>query len=174
MSDNEIVHDYDLTGDASAVFDGSRQYRYALTRTWDKTKPTVTFLMLNPSTADAFTVDPTIRRCLAFAHREGAGTLQVVNLFALRSTSPGLLYTHPDPVGPRNDEFIVDAVDGSAAVIAGWGVHGGFAGRDAAVRHLLTGTRLACLRLTKSGHPMHPLYIPGDAPLIDYAMEAAR
>ena len=40
--------------------------------------------MLNPSTADAQTNDPTIRRCLQFAQAWGYGTLEVVNLFAFK------------------------------------------------------------------------------------------
>jgi hypothetical protein len=172
-ADDDIVRDYDASGDASATFDTDRTYRYALTRSWDATKPTITFLMLNPSTADAFMVDTTIRRCIGFARREGAGTLQVVNLYALRSRHPALLYTHPDPVGPRNDEFIMDAVSASAVVIAGWGAHGALAGRDAAVRRLLAGIRLSCLRVTKDGHPGHPLYVPKGAPLIEYGLDRA-
>ncbi len=58
----------------SATFDHSRTYRYALERRWSETAPAV-FVMLNPSTADAFADDPTIRRCLAFARREGCGGL---------------------------------------------------------------------------------------------------
>lgn len=155
-----------LFGRASATFDTDRIYRYALTRTWDDTLPTVTFVMLNPSTADAFGVDPTIRRCLDFSKREGAGELRVVNLFALRSTNPKALYAHPDPVGPANDEHIVRAAETSGVVVVGWGAHGALHGRGAAVRRLLP--RMRCLAVTKSGHPGHPLYVRGDAPLIPY------
>ena len=83
----------------------ARVYRYLLTRRWG-TVPAMVWIMLNPSTADAFAEDPTIRRCLIFAHREGCGGLTVVNLFALRSTDPKALTRHPDPVGPANDTFI--------------------------------------------------------------------
>lgn len=43
-----------------------RIYRYALYRTWDESLPKVMFVGLNPSTADEFSDDPTIRRCLNF------------------------------------------------------------------------------------------------------------
>jgi hypothetical protein len=80
----------DLAGGLSAaVFDSTaREYRYLLTRIWDPAVKPVVFLMLNPSTADAFEDDPTSRRCTGFAKREGAGGLVVVNLFGLRSTDP--------------------------------------------------------------------------------------
>ena len=41
----------DLLGTASAVFSEDETYRYLLTRTWG-TRPYVTWVMLNPSTAD--------------------------------------------------------------------------------------------------------------------------
>ena len=56
---------------------------------WDIPRPTrVTFLMLNPSTADAFELDPTIKRCRRRALAMGAEVLEVVNLFAFRSPYP--------------------------------------------------------------------------------------
>jgi hypothetical protein len=161
-----------LWGSSSATFDPDRTYRYALTRCWDPGLAVITFVMLNPSTADAFAVDPTVRRCLDFARREGAGTLQVVNLFALRSTDPRVLCKHPDPVGALNDRFIADAATGSDLVIAGWGTHGILHGRGEVVRGILSragAARLCCLRITRGGHPGHPLYIPAAAPLIDFA-----
>ena len=42
-------------------------YRYTLTRVWDLALPTVTFVLLNPSSADAVRLDPTLRRCVTFA-----------------------------------------------------------------------------------------------------------
>jgi hypothetical protein len=171
----DTVFDYDPDGpegSATAVFNAERTHRYALLRCWDADAPMVTFVMLNPSTADAFTLDPTVRRCLSFARREGAGSLQVVNLFALRSTDPAALYSHPDPVGPLNNQFIRTAAWASTLIVAGWGAHGTYQGRGEAVTRALTDPaltgRLHCLRVTKSGQPGHPLYIPGDAPLLPY------
>ena len=47
--------------------------------------------MLNPSTADATVNDPTIRRCLGFAHTWDYGGMVAVNLFAYRATHPRAL-----------------------------------------------------------------------------------
>jgi hypothetical protein len=66
-------------------------YRYKLTRVWDAALSTLTFVLLNPSTADAVQVDPTLRRCMAFARREGYGGLDVVNLYAFRTKDPKVL-----------------------------------------------------------------------------------
>jgi hypothetical protein len=33
-----------------------------------------------------------------------------------------------------------------------------------------TGATLQCLGMTKDGHPRHPLYVRGDAPLTAYSL----
>src|SRR4051812_15620668 len=68
----------------TAEFSPCRRYRFALWRRWDS-GPQVLFAMLNPSTADETTNDPTIRRCIGFARAWGFGSLAVGNLFAFRT-----------------------------------------------------------------------------------------
>jgi hypothetical protein len=158
-----------LISGGSAWFSDDRAYRYLLTRTWG-TAPLMTWIMLNPSTADAAADDPTIRRCRNFARREGCGGIQVVNLFALRSTDPLLLRGHSDPVGPSNDEAIGAFATG--LVVAAWGAGGSLNGRSRAVGALLAaaGVRLLCLGVTARGEPRHPLYARSDAPLIPWEL----
>jgi hypothetical protein len=76
-----------LIPQGDAVFSADGRYRYRLTRDLGG-KTTVTFIMLNPSTADANLDDPTIRRCKGFAKDWGYGRLIIVNLFAFRATDP--------------------------------------------------------------------------------------
>lgn len=157
-----------LLGDASAVFSACEQYRYRLTRAWGRFGPTVAFVMLNPSTADELVADPTVRRCVGFAAREGAGRLVVVNLFAFRSTDPTQLAGAADPVGPLNDEHILTAARTADVVIAAWGAHPFAADRAADVRAMLavTGTPLHRIgAASKDGHPRHPLYLNAATPL---------
>jgi hypothetical protein len=111
-------------GAALATFDPTRTYRYQLTRTWDPDGPRVNFLMLNPSTADAFGLDPTVRRCVGFARRWGFGSLEVTNIFAFRATDPRVLVGQPEPVGAGNDQAILDAARKADRVVAAWGVRG--------------------------------------------------
>jgi hypothetical protein len=152
---------------AGAVLSPCGTYRYTLDRVWDASLPTALFIMLNPSTADASVDDPTIRRCISFAKREGCGALTVVNLFALRSTNPDALTTHPDPVGPDNDTHIALALGKQPEVaIAAWGAHPFTRARAEAVAALLAPVwQVNCLGTTKSGDPRHPLYVRGDQPL---------
>lgn len=143
----------------SAVLSQDRRYRYQLFRVWDRQLPVATFIGLNPSTADETTDDPTIRRCIGYARAWGCGSLEMLNLFALRATDPFEMLRHPDPVGLRNDFYLKQATIGTRVVVAAWGTMGGHLGRDQVVRGLI-GDGLHCLRLTKAGHPWHPLYLP--------------
>jgi hypothetical protein len=172
-----VERDDSLLGDAGAAwFSHDRAYRYLLTRRWGDPHRWMTFIMLNPSTADAFADDPTIRRCTGFAKREGCGGLNVLNLFAWRATDPRELPGCPNPAGPYNDHFLTSCVyDQDPVVVAAWGTGGTLQGRDREVARLLAamGVEVRCLGVTKDGHPKHPLArgrerVPDDAPLIPW------
>ncbi|NUS25088.1 MAG: DUF1643 domain-containing protein [Streptomyces sp.] len=168
----------DLAGGTSAaVFDRAREYRYLLTRIWDPAVKPVVFLMLNPSTADAFEDDATIRRLTGkngFARRMGAGGLVVVNLFGLRSTDPRALLHHSDPVGRHNDMFVRQAVSMAGTVVCAWGAAGVAEGRGREVTAALAarGVALSCLGRTSEGRPRHPLYLPANTSLESYGAAA--
>lgn len=149
--------------EGSAVFSPDEVYRYRLDRDFQRPGPVHAWIMLNPSTADAQVNDPTVRRCVGFSHAWGAGRLIVTNLYALRSTDPAALKTHPEPVGPENDAAILEAAREADLVIAAWGVFEG--GRAEAVLERLTGAGITvhALGLTKAGLPRHPLYLKGDS-----------
>jgi hypothetical protein len=147
--------------DSGAVIIGN--YRYTLWRIWDRSKPILLYIMLNPSTADDVENDPTIRRCIGFAHELGYGGIMVVNLFAYRSVSPDALGYAKDPIGPNNDHHILVQARAADRIICAWGPNGAFRDRDIAVMKMLreggVTARIECLRLTKANHPGHPLYI---------------
>ena len=151
-----------MTDFHSATADIRGDYRYSLTRVWDPALPTMTFVLLNPSTADAVELDQTLRRCVNFAKRDGFGGMLIVNLYAFRSTSPKVMKAAADPVGPENDRVLAGV---SGTVVAGWGNHA-HPGRVAQAVALLP--PLYALGVNKSGAPTHPLYVLGDAPLIKW------
>lgn len=101
-----------LIPQGDAQFSGCGRYRYRLTRELGG-KLTITFVMLNPSTADGTKDDPTIRRCKGFAKDWGYGRLVIVNLYAFRATEPKDMWRYHadgfDTVGEDNDSAIVRA-----------------------------------------------------------------
>jgi hypothetical protein len=147
------------------VLDPTGTYRYRLERGWAPSKGTVTWIMLNPSTADADLDDATIRRCIGFTERWGLGLLVVVNLFGLRATLPEVLYGASDPVGPLNDTYLRTAVEEADTVVVAWGAHGRYKDRATQVATMFSDQRLYCLGRTNDGQPRHPLRIPYTQPL---------
>ena len=161
--------------DSGATFDSTRTYRYSLYRVWDGSKRAVAFIMLNPSTADEFVLDPTVRRCLGYAMDKGYGSLWVLNLYALRSTDPKQLKTHKDPVGPENDNSILRIVEffkTEMDLVVAWGNYGRHYGRESQVLKMLHSYDLYCLGTTKMGSPVHPLYQPRDVDFKIYQRKA--
>ena len=160
-----------LTGEATATFSEDRVYRYRLTRTWGTSGTHATWIMLNPSTADALRDDPTITRCISFTKAWGLDGLVVVNLFALPATDPVELLGHRAPVGEANDQFIRDAVHPWSVVVAAWGAHKIAAARMRTVLGIVTARAdaVGCLGVTKTGSPRHPLYVPGSQALERFA-----
>lgn len=149
---------------SSAEISSCGLYRYSLTRVWDSSRGIVAFIMLNPSTADASLDDPTIRRCMAFSKAWGFGAIYVGNLFAFRATEPKAMLAAPDPIGPENDAWLLKIAKESDRVICAWGAHGKHRGRSIGVRAMMANAHIQpfALRLTNTGEPGHPLYIPGD------------
>lgn len=172
---------------SSAKFgtDGPWLYRYELRRRWSGARPFVV-VGLNPSVADATTDDPTIRRCVGFARREGCGELIMINLFALVATDPDdLLHDGcasdgergivSNAVGVDNNHTIAAAmveVDQRGGMVVGaWGATHArhIADRVAVVRKLIGALPVWCFGTTRSGAPKHPLYLRNDAPLFPWS-----
>jgi len=151
--------------DRSAVISRDGRYRYALRRVWDTTKPTLLFIGLNPSTADARVDDPTLRRCIRFARTWGFGQVTVANLFAYRTPSPSELRRARDPIGPRNDAWLRRLIGDADEVAVAWGNHGSYLARDRTVLAMLE--RPKCLGVSRRGLPKHPLYIRATTTLRD-------
>lgn len=162
---------------AEATFSNCGRYRYLLTRRVDphfgrENCGTLLFVMLNPSTATATEDDPTIRRCVGFARREGYGRLAVANPFAWRATSPDDLKRATDPVGPKNEAHLRAAMRTATTVVFAWGNHGShrLGHHLAFVNARELGVRPLCLGITKRGHPNHPLYLAAKTPLVPFPL----
>jgi hypothetical protein len=165
--------------DAGISQDG--QYRYWLKREWasPSNHPRLPIIMLNPSKADASVDDPTIRRCMAFARREGYGGIQVVNLFSFRTKDPKIMWgkgaAGVDIVGPHTDNHIRKMAEHSAligypAVLCAWGADEKAWPRAKEVMKILAPGTTVCLGLTKGGAPRHPLCVHSDTPLETFTL----
>lgn len=149
-------------GESWCYMDQGRTYRYLLGRSWAglTTPPArVCWIMLNPSTADASQDDPTIRRVRGFTSLWGFNGFTVVNLYALRSTDPAALRSHPDPVGPDNDAMLMRAVNAATFVVLAWGANAEQERAKCVMTRLRERNNVFHLGLTKSGQPRHPLYV---------------
>ena len=147
-------------GESDAVFSACENYRYRLWRRWSD-GPSIAFLMLNPSTADAFRNDPTVERCHRRAVDMGFGALEVVNIFAFRATDPKNLKKAKAPIGPLNNEILIETARAADMTVCAWGSHGTHNARDSDVRQLLKKANITphILALTKFDQPRHPLYV---------------
>lgn len=162
---NDLVIEDDVEG----------PYRYLLRVSWsDWTAPkgdTLLWCMLNPSLASwSHGLDPTARKVAFYTRREGYVRFEIVNAYALVSPEPKALRHHADPVGPRNDAAILDAVVRAQNVVVAWGAYvaGGIdPGRIARLLSLLPDD-LWCLGVNGDGSPRHPLYLSNSEPLVPW------
>ncbi|MFD2924758.1 DUF1643 domain-containing protein [Halobacillus naozhouensis] len=154
------------------IFDETSNYRYLLECTFgeSKAKANITFVMLNPSTADADICDSTLNRCVNYTKRWGYGGMYIVNLFALVSKSPEILLTHKDPIGVDTDRYIREAAKKSKTIVLAWGEkYTSIRNRKVEVLQMLQKYNLHCIKKTKNGkHPRHPLYLKKDLTPIPY------
>lgn len=157
---------------ASALFSDTRSHRYRLERVVypESGLRTLVVCGLNPSTADAFQLDPTCRREIAFARAWNCWAYIKVNAYAWRATQPAAMWAArklgEDIVGPENDEQIRIALAHADIAVAAWGVHA----EPERVAQLVdlagwAGARWQCLGVNKAGSPKHPLYVRADTPL---------
>lgn len=145
----------------TAILSGDGVYRYRLARRWSDGEQ-VTFVMLNPSTADHTVDDPTLKKVMKLSRAWGYGGLQVVNLYAFRSPDPRDLWAATDPVGPENNEHLRAAGAEGGLMVAAWG-NNAQPERIAEVLAFPGFGELHCLAVNAGGQPKHPLYVRSDA-----------
>ncbi len=148
-----------------AIFSECGRYRYRLWRTWDQSKPKITFVGLNPSTANADQNDATIRTVMMFAKQWGYGGVFMVNLFPFISTDPTKL--RPDHLGD-NDLHILDCASKSSTIVFAWGAWKVAKERGAEIASRFPNAM--AMLLNSDGSPHHPLYLPKSIQLIPYKL----
>lgn len=158
-----------LTDDviSTAIYGGHQQcYRYALRREWQHDAPKLMWLMMNPSVATEFGDDRTVAKCQRYARNWGYGSIFIGNSFAYRCTDQKRLTEIEDPIGPENDQHLLQMAQDADLVLLAYGSPQirtlRQRGTDVALMLERHGITLHSLRLSKTGRPEHPLYLPAD------------
>ncbi|WP_166865762.1 DUF1643 domain-containing protein [Salinibacterium sp. ZJ70] len=132
---------------------------------------------INPSTAVPGQLDPTVTRVSKHAARTGHDSWTMLNVYPQISTDPKGMHLELDPqLKELNERHIAEHVAGrSLTIMAAWGTlvesrpHLRRLAHDiAALPELANCTWVSLGTTTKAGHPRHPLYVKGDAPLIPF------
>ena len=165
-----------------AIFSDCKQYRFLLTRKIDTgffntSEKNITFLMFNPSTADAEEDDPTIRRVIGFATREDCTNIKIVNLIPFITSKPSALNLNT-AFGTGEYIFtLINTLVSSDKIVVAWGAIGekypdifqtalkNIAQTMGRKKELLYSGKFFSLGTTVGEHPKHPLYIKADQPL---------
>ena len=159
---NQIEHHFDAIHNQpnGAVFSHCNRYRYFLWRNFDSGQGIVTFLGLNPSTADSSKDDPTMRRCTSFAKNWGFSGFWMINLFARKATVFKQVQHEKRKLIGRDNLLWWDFCQSRSQMIIGcWGNPGAYLEQDKIAHEFFESLHL--IRLNRSGQPAHPLYLPG-------------
>ena len=105
-----------------AIFNDSHTHRYLWKRVWDKDKPTISIIMLNPCQADNIVTDTTTSLVVNnVAKLNEYGGVEILNLYSKLTTK--LSFAKPDEElnDKENDSYILKSVQSSSKTIIAWG-----------------------------------------------------
>jgi hypothetical protein len=162
---------YREQADFGAEFSKCRRYRYSLWRIWDRSKPLVMFIGLNPSTANEVDADPTIRSVGRIAKVNGFGGFYMMNCFPFVSTDPEKLRDFGNTA--LNDLWIDNVSERCATIVFAWGSFDIVreSGREAELAAMFPDAM--ALHINKNGSPKHPLYCKSDTQFVPWARRTA-
>lgn len=156
--------------DYGAKFSEDRKYRFSLWRIWDKSKPLVMFIGLNPSTANENENDPTIRSVERISKANGYGGFYMMNCWALVSTDPEKLRDHRwnELICEWNDNMLTITKSKCKDVVFAWGSFDIVIETGRYFELLEMFPNAMALHINKNGSPKHPLYCKSDTKLIPF------
>jgi hypothetical protein len=160
-----MTQEQNIFEDNGAEFSECGKYRYSLWRIWDKEKPLVMFIGLNPSTAGVSDNDPTIRCVIKFAKQWGYGGFYMMNCWAYISSNPDDLRDHRwnELVCDWNDNMLTIKKSVCKDVDFAWGKFPIIkeTGRERELKEMFPNA--FCIG-QKNGSPFHPLWAGVYAP----------
>ena len=154
---------WSLDSVVKAKFSDCNRYRYELSEIWDLSKPMAFWVLMNPSVANLEHSDPTLIKTSKYSRYWGYGGQLIGNVHAYRATDSNEMLLVDDPVGPANDEALLNMAKRAGIIVLAYGrPPKKLSERGAYVAKLLANSYdLHCLKLNLDGSPSHPLYLPG-------------
>lgn len=105
-----------------AIFNDEHTHRYLWSRMWDKDKPTVSIIMLNPCQSDNIITDTTTSLVVNNVARLGEfGGVEILNLFSKLTSKLNFKETEEELNDKENDSYILKSVETSSKTIIAWG-----------------------------------------------------
>ena len=141
-----------------STFYKDRQYRYTLERIWDKNKPYVLFIMINPSTANEINNDNTINKINNNINKNIYGGFYIGNIYPIVSSSQRALNKNFKNTFSNSPEYTENIINIKKMillvdkVIYAWG----YKGKEPEwLREIVNKTY--CINTLKNNQPAHPL-----------------
>ncbi len=135
---------------------------------------------LNPSTASDLEPDNTMRRIMGYAQNNGFDGFIMINLYPQRSTNPKNLDSQLNEQRHNENLKIIRQIAkkvNSPTILLGFGSN---IMRRSYLKACLIdivnelrdlNPQWKCIKLTKAGHPGHPLYLPKDKAFEDFDID---
>ena len=105
-----------------AVFDDDKTHRFLWKRVWNKDKPVISVIALNPSLSDNIITDTTTALIVNNVAELGEyGGVEILNLFSVLTPKLRIAEIEENLDDEVNDSYILKSVEGSAKAIIAWG-----------------------------------------------------
>jgi len=101
------------------IFNDDKTERYLLRKIWDESKPLVTLIMTNPSSANAVTIDMTVHYSICNLYKLGYGGVDILNMTSV--ILPKIDTKSKLTLSEANVEQILKSSEKSDKVIIAWG-----------------------------------------------------
>lgn len=155
--------------------------RYTLGEYEDTAAKTLLCFGINPSTATPQNLDNTIKRIKTISKNNGYINWVMLNLYPQRATNPQELHIFRDVKLTLTNLFYIKKVLSDFANSDILFAYGNLISTRDYFVELLTNIisqikcsnwngRILCIKLSKMGHPVHPLYQPSSSPLIEFSI----
>lgn len=105
-----------------SIFNDERTHRFLWRRIWDKDKPIITVIMLNPCLSDNIITDTTTSLVVNnIARLKEYGGVEIVNLYSVLTNKLRFIESDEELNDKENDSYILKSVETSSKTIIAWG-----------------------------------------------------